>query len=99
MAFLAVLFVLAAGLVAWATVRPLPEAPAPDPLPPRPPLVVVEALPQLAEQLERWGGSGAFTGGVLVARGDEILFRQVYGSADRSLGKPLAFCTTWPSRL
>ena len=90
MAVLAVLIILAAGLVAWATVRPLPEAPAPAPLPPRPPLVVVEALPQLAEQLERWGGSGAFTGGVLVARGDEILFRQVYGSADRSLGKPLA---------
>ncbi len=90
MAFLAVLFVLAAGLVAWGTVRPLPEAPAPAPLPPRPPLVAVERLPQLAEQLERWGGSGAFTGGVLVAKGDEILFRQVYGYADRSLGKPLA---------
>lgn len=90
MAFLAVLFVLAAGLVAWATVRPLPEAPAPEPLPPRPPLVAVQDLPQLGEQLERWGGSGAFTGGVLVAKGDEVLFRQVYGYADRSLGKPLA---------
>jgi len=89
MAFLAVLFVLAAGLVAWATVRPLPEAPVPEPLPPRPPLVAVEALPQLADQLDRWGGSGAFTGGVLVAKGDEVLFRQVYGYADRSLGKPL----------
>jgi CubicO group peptidase (beta-lactamase class C family) len=89
MAFLAVLFVLAAGLVAWATVRPLPEAPAPEPLPPRAPLVVVEDLPQLGEQLERWGGSGAFTGGVLVAKGDQVLFRQVYGYADRSLGKPL----------
>ncbi|WP_183252016.1 serine hydrolase domain-containing protein [Brevundimonas basaltis] len=90
MAFLAVIFVLAAGVVAWLTVRPLPEAPAPEPLPPRPPLVVVEDLPQLAGQLERWGGSGAFTGGVLVARGDQVLFRQVYGYADRNLGKPLA---------
>lgn len=90
MAFLALLFVFAAGLVAWATVRPLPEAPVPEPLPPRPPLVVVEGLPQLADQLQRWGGSGAFTGGVLVARGDEVLHRQVYGYADRSLGKPLA---------
>jgi len=90
MAFLAALFILAAGLTAWATVRPLPEAPAPEPLPPRPALVVVQDLPQLSEQLERWGGSGAFTGGVLVAQGDEILFRQVYGYADRSLGKPLA---------
>ena len=90
MTFLAMLFVLGAGLIAWATVRPLPEAPAPEPLPPRPPLVVVEDLPQLKEQLERWGGSGAFTGGVLVAKGDQVLFRQVYGQADRSLGKPLA---------
>ncbi len=90
MAVLAMLFILAAGLVAWATVRPAPDAPTPEPLPPRPPLVVVQDLPQLTAQLERWGGSGAFTGGVLVARGDQVLFRQVYGSADRSLGKPLA---------
>ena len=89
LAFLAGLFILAAALVAWATVRPLPEAPAPEPLPPRPPLVVVQDLPHLTEQLERWGGSGAFTGGVLVAKGDEVLFRQVYGFADRSLGTPL----------
>ncbi len=90
MAVLAGLFILAAALVAWFTVRPLPEASAAsEPLPPRPPLVVVQDLPQLTEQLERWGGSGAFTGGVLVARGDEVLFRQVYGYADRSLGTPL----------
>ena len=89
LAFLVGVFLLAAVLVAWATVRPLPEAPAPEPLPPRPPLVVVQDLPQLTEQLDRWGGSGAFTGGVLVAKGDQVLFRQVYGFADRSLGKPL----------
>jgi CubicO group peptidase (beta-lactamase class C family) len=52
--------------------------------------VVVESLPQLTEQLNRWGGSGQFTGGVLVARGDEVLFRQVHGYANRSLGTPLA---------
>ncbi len=90
MAFLAVLFILAAALIAWATVRPLPVPPAAEPLPPRPPLVAVQDLPDLTEQLDRWGGSGAFTGGVLVAKGDQVLFRQVYGYADRSLGKPLA---------
>ena len=89
-AALVLLFVLAAGLIAWASVRPLPAAPEPEPLPPRPPLVVVESLPRLTAQLDRWGGSGQFTGGVLVARGDEVLFRQVHGYADRSLMKPLA---------
>lgn len=59
-------------------------------MPPRPPLEVVESLPQLKAQLDRWGGSGQFTGGVLVARGDEVLFRQVHGYADRKLGEPLA---------
>ncbi|MFN3931345.1 MAG: serine hydrolase domain-containing protein [Brevundimonas sp.] len=90
MAVLAILIILAAAVVAWATVRPAPEAPAPEPLPPRPAVVVVQDLPQLTEQLERWGGSGAFTGGVLVAKGDRILFRQVYGFADRSKDQPLA---------
>jgi len=90
MAVLAVLFVLAAGLMAWASVRPQPVSPEPEPAPPRPPLVVVETLPGLTAQLDRWGGSGQFTGGVLVARGDEVLFRQVYGYADRNLMKPLA---------
>ena len=89
---LAVLAALLAGGVAWATLtRPTPagEAVAPGP-PPRPPVVVVEALPQLKDQLDRWGGAGRFTGGVLVARGEEVLFRQVYGMADRSAGAPLA---------
>ncbi|WP_292064182.1 serine hydrolase domain-containing protein [Brevundimonas sp. UBA7664] len=90
LAVIAVLFVLAAGMIAWATVRPLPTTPEADPLPPRPPLVAVETLPQLTAQLDRWGGSGQFTGGVLVARGDEVLFRQVHGFANRNLGKPLA---------
>ena len=89
MAVIALLLVVVIGLIAWATVRPVPAAPASEPLPPRPPLVVVESLPQLTEQMNRWGGSGQFTGGVLVARGDEVLFRQVHGFANRNLGTPL----------
>ena len=90
MAVIAVLLVLVIGLVAWAAVRPAPVAPASEPLPPRPPVVVVESLPRLTEQLSRWGASGQFTGGVLVARGDEVLFRQVHGFANRNLATPLA---------
>ena len=91
MAVIALLLVLAVGLIAWTALRPAQTTtPAAEPLPPRPPLVVVESLPQLTEQLNRWGGSGQFSGGVLVARGDEVLFRQVHGLANRSLGKPLA---------
>ncbi len=90
MAIIAVLLILAAGLVAWANVRPAPTARGPEPRPPRPPVVVVESLPQLPQQLTRWGDSGRFTGGVLVARGDEVLFRQVHGFANRTLGTPLA---------
>lgn len=89
-ALLSLLFILAAALIAWVTVRPAPAASAPEPRPVRPPLMVVQDLPQLTEQLERWGGSGSFTGGVLVAKGDQVLFRQVYGFADRTSGAPLA---------
>lgn len=90
MAAIALLVIVVVGLAAWPTVRPGPTAATPEPLPPRPPLMVVESLPQLTEQLSRWGASGQFTGGVLVARGDEVLFRQVQGYANRSLGTPLA---------
>lgn len=89
MAVIAILLALAAGLIAWAGAWPAPVTPEAEPLPPRPPLVVVETLPNLTEQLNRWGGTGQFTGGVLVARGDEVLFRQVHGHADRNLMKPL----------
>jgi len=88
-AVLAVLLIAAAAVFGWTSVRLPASAPEAEPLPPRPPLEVVETLPQLTDQLNRWGGSGQFTGGVLVARGDEVLFRQVYGFADRSLGTPL----------
>jgi len=58
-------------------------------VPPRPPVVTVEALPQLAERLRGQAEAGRFMGGVLVARGDEVLFRQVYGVADADTGAPL----------
>ena len=90
MAAIALLVIVVVGLAASPTVRSGPTATTPDPLPPRPPLMVVESLPQLTEQLSRWGASGQFTGGVMVARGDEVLFRQVQGYANRSLGTPLA---------
>ena len=85
MGVLAVLIVLVVGLVAWPTVRP--GLTAPEPLPPRPPLVVVESLPRLTEQLGRWGASGQFTGGVLVARGDEVLFLTETGACKRGVMK------------
>ena len=89
--FLTLVAVALAAVVGWASFNPPPQAgePVAAAPPPRPPLAVVETLPQLKDQLDRWGGSGQFTGGVLVARGDEVLFRQVYGWADRDAGAPL----------
>lgn len=81
---------LVIGASAWAAVRtaaaprlPTPAAAAEPPQ--RPPLKVVEDLPVLKARLDR----GDFMGGVLVDRGDEVLFRQVYGMADRERGEPL----------
>ena len=59
-------------------------------MPERPPVEVVEALPRLASRLTVEGETGRFSGGVLVARGDTVLFRQVYGMADHRAGRPLA---------
>lgn len=84
-----VLLVAVAGLIGWISVRPSAAAPQPEAPAPRPPVEVVETLPRLKEQLDRWGASGQFTGGVLVARGDEVLFRQVHGYADRATGATL----------
>lgn len=58
--------------------------------PPRPPLVVVENLPQLKERLDREAASRRFMGAVLVAKGDRILFRQVYGKASYEQDQPLS---------
>ena len=87
--FLVVLVIAAAGLIAWATVHRPTVRVTPDALPPRPPLEVVETLPDLKGQMDRWSASGQFTGGMLVAKGDQVLYRQVHGWADRSLMKPL----------
>jgi CubicO group peptidase (beta-lactamase class C family) len=84
-----VMLVAVAGLIGWISVRPSAAAPEAEAPPPRPPVEVVETLPMLKEQLDRWGASGQFTGGVLVARGDEVLFRQVHGYADRARGATL----------
>ena len=86
--------VLGAAVVSGvASSRPLvPDAASQTRGPaPRPPVEVVQALPQLTEALDRVsrGGRG-FSGAVLVARGDQVLFRQVYGMADHALGRPLA---------
>jgi CubicO group peptidase (beta-lactamase class C family) len=58
-------------------------------VPPRPPVVFVEALPQLSARLRQEAEAGRFMGGVLVARDDEVVFRQVYGLADADTGQPL----------
>ena len=63
----------------------------------RPPVVVVEDLPQLKASLDVLADRGRFTGAVLVARGDQVLFRQVYGMADREAGRPFDLDT--PLRL
>lgn len=90
LAALAALAVLGAGLIAWTYLDADP-APAKSeaqglPLPTRPLVVVVEDLPRLKAALD---ADGRFMGGVLVARGDQILFRQVYGMADRERDRPM----------
>ncbi len=57
--------------------------------PQRPPVVVVEDLPQLAARLDNESATGRFMGAVLVARGDKVLFRQVYGKANYERDQPL----------
>ena len=86
----AVVLIGGAGLAAVLTSQPAPTASSRlAPLPPRPPVEVVEALPQLTARLRREADAGRFMGAVLVARGDEILFRQAYGTADVATGAPL----------
>ena len=86
---LVVVLALIAAFLAWRTVQPPTVRVTPDPLPQRPPVEVVQALPQLTARLQREAEAGRFMGAVLVARGDEILFRQAYGTADVATGRPL----------
>ncbi|MDO9608161.1 MAG: serine hydrolase domain-containing protein [Brevundimonas sp.] len=93
---LGVLGALILGGAVWAgfstAVKPTSDAVLasirPD-TPPRPPLVVVEDLPQLAARLDREAAAGRFMGAVLVAKGDQVLFRQVYGEANYEQDRPL----------
>ena len=90
-AVISAVLIASAGLIGWFSVRPNAEASAvaETSAPQRPPLVLVENLPNLKAHLDRWGANDQFTGAVLVAKGDQILFRQTYGMADRATGEPL----------
>lgn len=78
----------AAGLGVRSVSPVIAPAEAAEAPPPRPPLEAVSRLPALEARMARAGERG-FMGGVLVARGDEVLFRQVYGRADVRTGEPL----------
>ncbi|HEV7228355.1 serine hydrolase domain-containing protein [Brevundimonas sp.] len=83
----AALIIGSLGLIWWqATTQTAVERPF---APTRPPLAVVEDLPRLKAALEDQAARGRFSGAVLVARGDRILFRQVHGPADRATGEPI----------
>ncbi len=73
------------AFVAVQTSTPALARPTAVALPPRPPVEVVEGLPLLAAELD---AQPRFMGAVLVARGDKVLFRQVYGMADADKGLP-----------
>lgn len=80
----------AAGVAAALTSRPMPTpSDYVTALPPRPPIAVVESLPQLSARLRREADAGRFMGAVIVARGDQVLFRQAYGTGDVATGAPL----------
>lgn len=88
---------ISAGAGAWFVKAVAPETQAAavyrTDLPKRPPVEVVEALPQLKERLDHLAASKQFTGAVLVARGDQVLFRQVYGKANYEQDTPFALDT------
>ena len=87
------LLMLAGAVGWWSAKTPMHDAALAasrrGELAPRPPLVVVEDLPQLTERLNREAAAGRFMGGVLVAKGDQVLFRQVYGMANREQGRAM----------
>jgi CubicO group peptidase (beta-lactamase class C family) len=77
-----------AGGVWWWTSQDKTAAAVPG-APERPPVEVVEDLPQLKTALDAMAARGRFSGAVLVAQGDRVLFRQAYGLADRETGTPV----------
>ncbi|MHC3126705.1 beta-lactamase [Brevundimonas sp. GN22] len=64
-----------------------------NPLLERPELAVVEQLPQLKERLDRMAANKQFTGAVLVAEGNKVLFRQTYGMANYEQKTPFELDT------
>ena len=98
MSTLAVIGALVVGAAGWAAVKtsePVANLAArPMASAPRPPIVLVDSLPDLSASLDR---HSRFMGGILVARGDQVLFRRVQGPADVSAHKELALDT--PFRL
>ncbi|MET4683471.1 serine hydrolase domain-containing protein [Brevundimonas faecalis] len=88
---------VSAGAGAWIVHAVAPETQAAtalkDDLPERPPVEVVEALPQLKARLDYLNENKQFMGAILVAKGDQVLFRQVYGKANYETGQPLALDT------
>jgi len=93
---IAILVVFLLGLSAWGGYRlmgrMIPDVDRAEAAVPiaRPPVIVVEALPQLADRLNAEGGPGRFMGAVLVAQGDKVLFRKAYGLANHETGRSLA---------
>jgi D-alanyl-D-alanine carboxypeptidase len=51
-------------------------------------LTEVDALKELSDRAERLAGEGEFSGAVLVAKDDNVLFSHAYGLADRKRGIP-----------
>ena len=77
--------IAASALVAVRTSTPAVARPAAIALAPRPPVEAIAALPLLAAELD---SRSRFMGAILVARGDQILFRQAYGMADADQRRP-----------
>lgn len=88
---------ISAGAGAWFLNAVAPETQAAvvyqSDLPKRPPVQVVEALPQLKERLDHLAATKQFTGAVLVSKGGQVLFRQVYGKANYEQDTPFALDT------
>ncbi len=84
----------AAGWFAVQTAQPTPVQIVQAAPVVRAPVVMVDALPDLSASL---AAQRRFMGGILVARGDQVLFRKVQGPADVAAGRPLDLDT--PFRL